>query len=136
MTPQLKDKISIQALLNLPISGTPSTQTLQKLSIDATPLQILVPSLSISKVEEVIQYGYVSLDKEIFLQKSDYDIMTIEQMNILQQALERRKHQEILRREHMQKQALQDIKDIFLDAFNLLTPYETKPLIEQLTNIV
>ena len=42
----------------------------------------------------------------------------------------------MLRWEHRQKQTLQDIKDIFLDAFNLLTPKETKPLIEQLKNIV
>ena len=62
--------------------------------------------------------------------------MTLEQIGILQQALERKKHQEILRREHRQKQALQDIKDIFLDAFSLPTPEETKPLIEQLINIM
>ena len=36
----------------------------------------------------------------------------------------------------MQKQALQDIKDIFLDAFILPTFEENKPLIEQLTYIV
>ena len=38
----------------------------------------------------------------------------------------------MLRREHRQKQALQYIKDIFLDAFSLPTPKETKPLIEKL----
>ena len=57
-------------------------------------------------------------------------------MGILQQALARKKHQEMLRREHRQKQALQDIKDIFLDAFILPTLDETKTLIEQLTKIV
>ena len=62
--------------------------------------------------------------------------MTIEKIGILQQALEKKKHQEMLRREHRQKQALQDIKDIFLDAFSLPTPEETKPLLEQLLDIV
>ena len=62
--------------------------------------------------------------------------MTLEQIGILQQALERTKHQEMLRREHRQKQALQDIKDIFLDAFILPTPKETKIKIEHVIDIV
>ena len=57
-------------------------------------------------------------------------------MSILQEALARKKHQELLRREHRQKQALIEIKDIFLDVFSLPTLDETKPIIEQLTNIV
>lgn len=62
--------------------------------------------------------------------------MTIEKMSILQEALARKKCQELLRREHRQKQALLDIKEIFLDTFSLPTPDETKPLIKKLTNIV
>ena len=62
--------------------------------------------------------------------------MTIEKIRILQKALEKKKHQAMLRREYRQKQALQDIKDIFLDAFSLPTPEETKPLLEQLSDIV
>ena len=42
----------------------------------------------------------------------------------------------MLRREHRQKQALLDIKDIFLDVFSLPNPKGTKPLIEQLIDIV
>lgn len=42
----------------------------------------------------------------------------------------------MLRREHRQKQALQDIKDILLDAFSLPTPDERKTLLEQLPDIV
>ena len=42
----------------------------------------------------------------------------------------------MIRREYRQKKALQDIKDIFLDAFSLPTPNETKPLMEQLIDIV
>ena len=60
-------------------------------------------SLSTSKVDEVIQYGDVSLDEEIFLPKYDYDTITIEHMGFLQQALARKKHQEMLRREHRKK---------------------------------
>lgn len=57
-------------------------------------------------------------------------------MGILQGDLTRKKYQELLRREHRQKQDLIDIKDIFLDVFNLPTPNEAKPIIEKLTNIV
>ena len=62
--------------------------------------------------------------------------MTLEQIGILQQALERKKHQEMLRRDHRQKKVLKYIKDIFLDAFSLPTPEETKSLIEQLKDIL
>ena len=42
----------------------------------------------------------------------------------------------MLRKESRKKQALQDIKDIFLDAFNLPTSEEIKPLLEKLLEIV
>ena len=42
----------------------------------------------------------------------------------------------MLRKEYRKKQALQEIKDIFLDAFSLPTHEETKPLLEQLIDIV
>lgn len=51
-------------------------------------------------------------------------------MGIIQETLARKKHQELIKREYRQKQALIDIKDIFLDAFSLLTLDETKPLIK------
>ena len=57
-------------------------------------------------------------------------------MGILQEALARKKHQELLKRENRQKQALIEIKDIFLDAFSLPNPKKSKPIIEKLTNIV
>ena len=78
MTHKLKEKKTIQALVNLPVSSTPSSHTLQKLITDATPLHISMLSPSSSKVEEVIQYGDVSLDEEIIFPKYDYDTMTIE----------------------------------------------------------
>ena len=87
-------------------------------------------SPSSSKVEEVITYGDVSLDEEIIFPKYDYASIIIEPMGILQEALARKKHQELLRREHRQKKAFLDIKDIFLDAFSIPTPDETNPIIE------
>ena len=54
----------------------------------------------------------------------------------MQQALERKKNQEILRKEYKQRQAFHEIKDIFLDAFSLQTSDESKPILEQLLEIV
>lgn len=58
-------------------------------------------------------------------------------MSILQEALQRKKQQELLRRsKHKQKKTLHEINDIFLDAFSLPTPNEEKPILEKLVNIV
>ena len=54
----------------------------------------------------------------------------------MQEALERNKNQEILKKEYKQRKALHEIKDIFLDAFSLQTPDETKTIMEQLSKIV
>ena len=45
--------------------------------------------------------------------------MNIDQINEVQEALEKKKQQEMLRNEYKQKKTLIEIKDIFLDAFNL-----------------
>ena len=66
----------------------------------AIPLQISVPGSSSSKVEKVIHYGDIILDEEIVIPKFDYDTMTLDQIGILQQAIKRKKNQEMLRREH------------------------------------
>ena len=50
--------------------------------------------------------------------------------------MDRRKRQEILRKEYKHKQALHEIKDIFMDAFSLQSPDESKPIMEQLLDIV
>ena len=42
----------------------------------------------------------------------------------------------MLRNEYKHKQALHEIKDIFLDAFSLHSPNETKTIMEKLSNIV
>ena len=66
----------------------------------------------------------------------DYATMTLEHIGIMQEALEKKKQQEILRKEYKQRQALQEIKGIFLDSFGLQTPDESKPILEQLSEIV
>lgn len=100
LTPKMKELAAIQALIPLPESGTPSSQTLQRLSIDAKPFQFSMLSPSSSKGEEVITYGDVSLDEEIIFPKFDLVVITIKKMGILQEALARKKHQDLLRREH------------------------------------
>ena len=59
-----------------------------------------MPSPSSSKIEGIITYGDVILDEEIVLPKYDYVTLAIEKMGILQEALSRKKHKELLRREH------------------------------------
>ena len=41
-----------------------------------------------------------------------------------------------MRKEYRQKNAMQNIKDIFLDAFSITTLDESKDIIDQLSNIV
>ena len=62
--------------------------------------------------------------------------MTLEYIGIMQEALEKKKQHKIVRKEYKQRQELQDIKDIFLDAFSLQTLDESKPKLEQLSEIV
>ena len=62
--------------------------------------------------------------------------MTLEEINLMQATLERKKQQEILRKEYKQRHALQDIKEIFLDAFTLPPPDQSKEIMEQLSDIV
>ena len=62
--------------------------------------------------------------------------MTIDQINEVQEALERKKKKEVLRNEYKQRQDLVEIKDIFLDAFSLHVPNEIEPIMEQLANRV
>lgn len=71
----------------------------------------------------------MNFDEVIELPKFDFATITIEQMSILQDALAK-KNQELLRQEHMQKQALIDINDISIDAFSLPTPEATKSIID------
>ena len=66
-------------------------------------------------VAKVLHYGDALLDEEIVIPKYEYATMTLEHINIMQEALERKKNQEILKKEYKKRQALHEIKDIFSD---------------------
>ena len=48
----------------------------------------------------------------------------------MKEAFERKKNQEIVTNEYKQRQALHEIKEIFLDNFILQKPNESKPILE------
>ena len=62
--------------------------------------------------------------------------LTKEKMNEIQSALDRRRRQEAMRKEYKYRQEMNEIKDIFMDSFSLQPPNETRPIIEQLSDIV
>ena len=129
-----REQQEIQILANFPRSGTP-TETQQQSSLEV-PLQISRPSSSSTRVVRVLHYGDPTLDEEIVIPRYDYTTMTIDQINEVQEALERKKKQEVLRNEYKQRQALVEIKEIFLDNFSLHIPNESKTIMEQLSHIV
>ena len=130
-----EDQATIQTLVELPKIGTP-TQTLQKPSTNMISLQVQTPSLTSTKVAMILHYGDLELDEEIVIPSYESNTLTIEKINEIQGALDRRKRQEVLRKEFKHNQALNDIKDIFVDAFSLHSPNESKPIMEKLSNIV
>ena len=121
-------------MVNFQRKGTP-TETQLQLSFEV-PLQISRPGSSSTRVAKVLHYGDPTLDEEIVIPRYDYATMTIDQIDEVQEALERKKKQEVLRNEYKQRQALVEIKEIFLDAFSLQIPDESKPIMEQLAHIV
>ena len=106
------------------------------MSTKVVPLEITTPCSSASKVAKVIHYGDTFLDEAIVIPQFNFVTMTLEDINLMQAALKRKKKQKILRKEYKQRHALQDIKDIFLDAFNLPPLDESKEIMEQLSDIV
>ena len=88
--PKEKEQESIQTLVNLPTSSTP-TKVLQKLSTIAIPLQLSTLGSSSTKVAKVIHYGDVFLDEEIVTPQFDYANMTLEDIGIMQESLEKKK---------------------------------------------
>ena len=109
-----KEESAIQVLATLPKFGTP-----QQSSSGTQALQIRTPGSSSSKVTRILHYEDPELDEEIVIPSYDLKTISLEQITIMQDALNRRKRQEILRNEYKQKLALVEIKDIFLDAFTL-----------------
>ena len=57
-------------------------------------------------------------------------------MNEIQSALDKRRRQEALRKDFKYKQAMNEIKDIFMDAFSLQPSDVNRPILEQLSDIV
>lgn len=99
-------------------------------------MQVQTPGSSSRKVARIFPYGDPELDEEIIIPSYESITLTIEKINEIQGALDRRKRQEVLRREYKYRQALNEIKDIFMDAFSLQSPDETRPIVEQLSDIV
>ena len=125
----------MHTLVNLPSAGTP-IKSPQEPSTVAVPLQISTAGSSHSKVAKVLHYGDPFLDETIIIPHFESATMTLDDLNKLQATIDRKRQQEILRREHRQKHALQNIKDIFLDAFSVDTIDESKDIIDQLSDIV
>ena len=98
-------------------------------------LQVKTPSSSSTRVAKTIQYGITELDKEIKIPYYESSTLTEKKMNEIQSALDRRR-QESLRKEYKYRQAMNEIKDIFMDAFNLEPLDTTRPIILQLSDIV
>ena len=99
-------------------------------------LQVKTPSLSSTRVARTIHYGIPELDEEIKIPYYDSSTLTEEKMNEIQSALDRRRRQEAMRKKYTYRQAMNEIKDIFMDAFSLQPPNETRSIIEKLSDIV
>ena len=97
MTTKPKEKLVIQTLVTLPESATPPSQALQRLSIEATPLQSSRLNPITSKEGKVTSFVDVNMVEVIELPKFDYATITIEKMGILQEALEKKKYKKLIR---------------------------------------
>ena len=73
---------------------------MKQLRTDVVPSKISAPGSSSTKVARVLHYGDPTLDEEIVIPSYDSRKMNLEQINELQEALEKRKKQEILRNEY------------------------------------
>lgn len=76
----------------------------------------------------------MTLDEVI--EANDPRNITLEKLQILQDPLKRKKKQEELRREHHQRQVLHEIKDVFVDAFDIHDVNEKNPIIDQLIHFI
>ena len=80
----------MRTLVSLPSADTPP-KIIQELSTIAVPLQISTPSSSASRVAKVIHYGDTFLDEEIVIPQFNFATMTLDDINMMQVALERKK---------------------------------------------
>ena len=99
-------------------------------------LQVKTPGSSSTRVARTIHYGISELDEEIKIPYYDSSTLTEEKMNEIQSALDKRRRQEAMRKEYKYKQAMNEIKDIFMDAFSIQPLDAKRPILEQLSDIV
>ena len=99
-------------------------------------LQVRTPGLSSTRVAKTIHYGIPKLDEDIKIPYYESNTLTEENINEIQSALDRRRRQEVLRKEYKYRQALNGIKDIFMNAFILQSPDESIPIVDQLSDTV
>jgi hypothetical protein len=116
----------VQTLITLPLANTP-TKTPQEPSTEAMPIQVMTPGSSSSKLAKVIHYGDAFLDEDIVIPQFSFATMSLEDINHMQAILEKKKKQELLRKEYKQKIALEDIKVIFI---HLQPPDESQGIME------
>lgn len=99
-------------------------------------LQITTPGLSSTKIARTIHYGIPELHEEIKIPYYESNTLIKEKMNEIESALDKRRRQVAMRKEYKYRKEISEIKDIFMDAFNLQPLDGTKPIIEQLSDIV
>ena len=91
-TPKDKEEQAIHTLVNLPSVGTP-TKSQQEPSTSAVSLQISTPSSSQSKVAKVLHYGNRFFDENIIIPHFESATMTLDDLNKLQAAIDRKRQQ-------------------------------------------
>ena len=99
-------------------------------------IQVRTPGSSSTRVAKAIHYGIPELDEEIQIPYYDSSTLTEEKINEIQSALDKRRRQEAMRKEYKYKQAMNEIKYIFMDAFSLQPLDVNRPILEQLSDIV
>ena len=82
-------------------------------------LQVRTPGSNSTRVVKTIHYGIPKLDEEIKIPYYDSSTLTEEKMNEIQSALDKRRRQEVMRKEYKYKKAMNEINDILMDAFSL-----------------
>ena len=99
-------------------------------------LQVRILGSSSTRVAMTIHYGIHELDEEIHIPYYDSSTLTEEKMNEIQSALDKRRRQEAMRKECKYRQAMSEIKDIFMDSFSLQPLDASRLILEKLSNIV
>ena len=89
-------------MVELPKIGPP-TKPIQKLSTEMMTLHVSTPSSSSTRVAKTIHYGILDLDEEIKIPYYDSSTLTKEKMNEIQIALDKRRRQEEMRKDHKYK---------------------------------